>query len=102
MKTDPNYGSYTLTKYVLDDTPSRNYTDVPDDAYYKPAVDWATSEGVTNPDGDRFGVGTPLTRAMAVTFLHAYAGGGNGGFNPNGACTREQFVMMLYKLSQAQ
>ena len=46
------------------------FTDVPGDAYYAPAVQWALNEGVT--EGTAPGVFSPegsCTRAQAVTFL---------------------------------
>ena len=54
---------------------SVSFNDVPRNSWYYNSVAWAVDNGITS-------------------------GSGNGSFNPDGACTREQFVMMLYKLSQ--
>lgn len=52
------------------------FTDVPDDAYYKDPVLWAVQFGVT-------------------------AGTGNGKFSPNAQCTRAQAVMFLWKAKRS-
>ncbi len=46
------------------------FTDVPADAYYAEAVDWAVGNGITNGMGNgTFAPGDTVTRAQAVTFL---------------------------------
>lgn len=51
------------------------FDDVQDNSkYYFDAVYWAKDNGITVGIGDnKFGVGTKLTRARAMTFLYAYA-----------------------------
>ncbi len=47
------------------------FRDVPGDAYYAPAVQWAVSKQVTNgTDATTFSPGAPCTRAQTVTFLY--------------------------------
>ena len=47
------------------------FRDVPGDAYYAPAVQWAVSKQVTNGTGaTTFSPGAPCTRAQTVTFLY--------------------------------
>ena len=47
------------------------FRDVPCDAYYAPAVQWAVSKQVTNGTGaTTFSPGAPCTRAQTVTFLY--------------------------------
>lgn len=53
-------------------TGSNNFADVPADAFYKDAVQWAVNEGITKGTGD-------------TTFV------------PNDACTRVQMVTFLYR-----
>lgn len=49
------------------------FRDVPEDAYYKEAVDWAVGEGITIGVGnDLFALDEICTRAKAVTFLYRY------------------------------
>ncbi len=52
--------------------PGRKFVDVPDDAYFAPAVDWAVGKDITN----------------GVNETH---------FNPAGNCTRGQMVTFLYR-----
>lgn len=53
----------------------RHFNDVPEDAYYAPAVDWAVENGVTNGTSDStFSPNAKCTRAQIVTFLWAAAG----------------------------
>ena len=55
--------------------PRAAFADVPPDAYYAPAVDWALDRGVTNgTDADRFSPGASCTRGQMVTFLWRAAG----------------------------
>ena len=53
-----------------------NMSDVPEDAYYAEAVRWALSEGITGGVGD-------------------------GRFDPNATCTREQAVAFLYRAADS-
>ena len=49
------------------------FTDVPEDAWYRDAVVWATEEGLTYGVGeDRFGPDGTLTREQLATFLYRY------------------------------
>ena len=51
------------------------FTDVPGDAYYAEAVDWAVERGVTQgTGGGTFSPERTVTRAEAVTFLWRAAG----------------------------
>ncbi len=60
----------TTTAYAAD-----AFSDVPADAYYAEAVNWAVENGVTNGMGDgRFAPETTVNRAQAVTFLWRMAG----------------------------
>ena len=46
------------------------FTDVPANAYYAAAIEWAMANGITNGIGDnRFGVSQSVSRAQTVTFL---------------------------------
>ena len=46
------------------------FVDVPDGAYYAPAVDWAVANGITNgTDATHFSPKNDCTRAQIVTFL---------------------------------
>ena len=50
-----------------------NFRDVPDNAWYRWAVDWALKFGITSGHGEgRFGTNETCNRAMMVTFLQAY------------------------------
>ncbi len=52
-----------------------SFTDVPEDAYYAEAVEWAAAEGITTGRGNGvFDPGATVTRAEAVTFLWRMAG----------------------------
>ncbi len=49
------------------------FADVPEDAWYRDAVVWATEEGLTNGlDEERFGPEETLTREQLATFLYRY------------------------------
>ena len=51
------------------------FTDVPKDAWYADAVQWAASAGVTaGTSADTFSPDAPCTRAQIVTFLYRAAG----------------------------
>lgn len=57
-------------------TGDASFKDVKSGAWYHKAVSWAAENNITNGLNDgtqRFGVGMPCTRAMAVTFLYRYA-----------------------------
>ena len=50
-----------------------NFRDVPDNAWYRQAVDWALKFSITSGHGKgRFGPNETCNRAMMVTFLQAY------------------------------
>ena len=52
-----------------------DFTDVPEDAYYASAVDWALEKGVTTGrSADSFAPDATVTRAEAATFLWRMAG----------------------------
>ena len=52
-------------------TGSNNFADVPADAFYKTAVQWAVNEGITNGTGDTtFAPNDACTRVQMVTFLY--------------------------------
>jgi hypothetical protein len=56
--------------------PPPRFSDVPPDAWFAPAVGWATEQGITTglDGGDRFGPHQQMTRAQAVSFLWRRAG----------------------------
>ncbi|MFR8711600.1 MAG: InlB B-repeat-containing protein [Anaerotignum lactatifermentans] len=48
-----------------------SFTDIPEGAYYAPAVTWAVANGITSGTGDhQFSPDAPVSRAQAVTFLY--------------------------------
>ncbi len=48
-----------------------NFGDVPADAWFAPAVQWASSEGIASgTGGGNFSPDAPCTRAQIVTFLY--------------------------------
>ena len=52
-----------------------SFTDVPDEAYYAEAVNWAVDKGITKGTTDStFSPEEGCTRAQCVTFLYRYAG----------------------------
>ena len=54
---------------------ANDFADVPEDAYYAPAVDWALEKGVTTgKSADSFAPGDTVTRAEAAVFLWRMAG----------------------------
>ena len=56
---------------------AQTFVDVPENAYYAPAVAWAVEKGVTE--------GTSATT-----------------FSPDAACTRAQIVTFLYRAAQVK
>ena len=62
--------SATMSVSAGDSADSGRFTDVPPDAYYTDAVDWALSLEVTDGiGGNRFSPDSTVTRGQAVTFL---------------------------------
>lgn len=48
-----------------------SFADIPEGAYYAPAVTWAVANGITSGTGDhQFSPDAPVSRAQAVTFLY--------------------------------
>lgn len=51
------------------------FTDVPEDAYYRKAVEWALAKGITGGiSATEFGPEEPATRAQMITFLWVASG----------------------------
>ena len=82
--TDKGNGKYTFTmpgskvtvsaEFVEEQTASV-FADVPADAYYAKAVEWAVKKGITNGKANGlFGSNDPCTRGQIVTFLWRAAG----------------------------
>ena len=82
---DEGNGKYTFTMpasavtieaiFVPIDPDALPFVDVPADAYYYDAVDWAVSNGITNGTSDTmFSPNNACTRAQMVTFLWRSAG----------------------------
>ena len=82
--TDKGNGKYTFTMPASKVTVSADFAeiqaastfaDVPADAYYAKAVEWAVKNGITNgKDNGLFGSNDPCTRGQIVTFLWRAAG----------------------------
>ena len=81
--TDNGDGTYSFTqpaadvtvKVVFKDTTVVPFSDVPADAYYYNAVQWAVRNGITNGTSETtFSPNEPCTRAQVVTFLWRAAG----------------------------
>ena len=80
--TDKGNGKYTFTMPASKVTVSASFSkvsglfpDVPDDAYYADAVDWAVKKGITGGiSATTFNPNGICTRAQAVTFLWRAAG----------------------------
>lgn len=52
-----------------------SFTDVPDDAWYAPAVSWAAQAGIVNGSGGgSFGPGDPVSREQLAVILARYRG----------------------------
>lgn len=81
--TDKGNGKYTFTMPASKVTVSAEFmeaqmatfADVPSDAYYAEAVEWAVDRGITNGKADGlFGSNDSCTRGQIVTFLWRAAG----------------------------
>ena len=59
---------------MLREASAASFPDVPDNAWYAGAVEWAVGEGVTSGRGGYFKPNDVCTRAEAVTFLYKLAG----------------------------
>ena len=78
VKTDSYILGYGRPKYDGDTRPSDHpFVDVPSDAWYSDAVQWAFENGIT-------------------------AGTDNTHFSPDKACTRAEVIQMLYKMNLDQ
>ena len=84
VKLTEKKGKYTFTmpdskvtvkgKFV-EEAPEQIFADVPADAYYAKAVEWAVKKGITNGKANGlFGSSDPCTRGQIVTFLWRAAG----------------------------
>ena len=59
------------------------FTDVPDDAYFAKAVQWAVEKNITSGTGETtFSPNATVTRAQSVTFLYRFRGEKTHGVNP--------------------
>ena len=82
--TDKGNGKYTFTMpgskvtvsaEFVEEQAASIFADVPADAYYAKAVEWAVKKGITNGKTDAlFGANNPCTRGQIVTFLWRAAG----------------------------
>ena len=82
--TDKGNGKYTFTMpgskvtvsaEFVEEQAASIFADVPADAYYAKAVEWAVKKGITNGKTDAlFGANDPCTRGQIVTFLWRAAG----------------------------
>ena len=83
--TDKGNGKYTFTMpgskvtvsaEFVEEQAASIFADVPADAYYAKAVEWAVKKGITNGKANGlFGSNDPCTRGQIVTFLYrAYQG----------------------------
>ncbi len=75
MSLDSNYSvELKFAEKAIENDPLV-FTDVPESSYYREAVSWALSEGVTDgTSATKFSPGKTVTRAQAVTFLWRSAG----------------------------
>ena len=66
----------TVSAEFVEEQAASIFADVPADAYYAKAVEWAVKKGITNGKTDAlFGSNDPCTRGQIVTFLYrAYQG----------------------------
>ena len=82
--TDKGNGKYTFTMpgskvtvsaEFVEEQATSTFADVPADAYYAKAVEWAVKKGITNGKANGlFGSNDPCTRGQIVTFLWRAAG----------------------------
>ena len=82
--TDKGNGKYTFTMpgskvtvsaEFVEEQAASIFADVPVDAYYAKAVEWAVKKGITNGKANGlFGSNDPCTRGQIVTFLWRAAG----------------------------
>ena len=82
--TDKGNGKYTFTMpgskvtvsaEFVEEQAASIFADVPTDAYYAKAVEWAVKKGITNgKTNGLFGSNDPCTRGQIVTFLWRAAG----------------------------
>ena len=82
--TDKGNGKYTFTMSgskvtvsaeFVEEQAASIFADVPADAYYAKAVEWAVKKGITNGKANGlFGSNDPCTRGQIVTFLWRAAG----------------------------
>ena len=82
--TDKGNGKYTFTMpgskvtvstEFIEEQAASIFADVPADAYYAKAVEWAVKKGITNGRANGlFGSNDPCTRGQIVTFLWRAAG----------------------------
>ena len=82
--TDKGNGKYTFTMpgskvtvsaEFVEEQAASIFADVPADAYYAKAVEWAVKKGITNGKANGlFGSNDSCTRAQIVTFLYRLAG----------------------------
>ena len=82
--TDKGNGKYTFTMpgskvtvsaEFVEEQVASTFADVPADAYYAKAVEWAVKKGITNGKANGlFGSNDPCTRGQIVTFLWRAAG----------------------------
>ena len=64
----------TVSAEFVEEQAASIFADVPADAYYAKAVEWAVKKGITNGKANGlFGSGDPCTRAQIVTFLYRAA-----------------------------
>lgn len=65
----------TVSAEFVEEQAASIFADVPADAYYAKAVEWAVKKGITNGKTDAlFGANNPCTRGQIVTFLWRAAG----------------------------
>ena len=82
--TDKGNGKYTFTMpgskvtvsaEFVEEQVASSFADVPTDAYYAKAVEWAVENGITNGKANGlFGSNDPCTRGQIVTFLWRASG----------------------------
>ena len=61
----------TVSAEFVEEQVASTFSDVPTDAYYAKAVEWAVKNGITNGKANGlFGSNDPCTRGQIVTFLY--------------------------------